>query len=146
MLSDNVLCAIQVIDCLSSCPPNERGINAMMDSDINERIDAPMHLVKDVKSKMRLGSLIKRTPMGSQLCRSAEDITLMDLYTVMHSGIPLGSTREFEYRDMFNILYVDKYKNIRKVEDRLRAELKEHLESITISSLILSGSLYEFRK
>lgn len=142
MLSDNVLCAIQIIDCLSSYSPNKRETNAMMDADINERIDALMHLVKDVKSKMRQGALIKRTATGSQLCRSPEEITLMDLYRVIHSGIPLGSAKEFEYRDMFNVLYIDKYKNIKTVEDRIRAELKKHLESITISSLILSsGSL-----
>lgn len=95
---------------------------------------------------MRLGALIKRTATGSQLCRSVEEITLMDLYTVIHSGVPLGSLRELEYRDMFNILYVNKYKSIKIVEDRIRAELKERLEGIIISSLISAQPPYKLGK
>lgn len=140
MLSDNVLCAIQIIDCLSSCPLNERGVRAMMDADINLKIDAPMHLVKDVKSKMRRGALIKRTATGNLLCRSAEDITLMDLYDVIHLGIPLGSVMEFEYRDLLSMLYVKKHTSVKIVEDHIRGELKEHLENIKISSLISNST------
>lgn len=136
MLSDSILCAIQIIDCLSTCQQNERGVRTMMDADINRRIEAPTHLVKDVKSKMRRAALIKRTATGSQLCRSAERITLMDLYEVMHLGIPLGNAIEFECRELLSMLHVKKYACIKVVEDHIRGELKEQLENVKISSLI----------
>lgn len=136
MLSDSVLCAIQIVDCLSSCHINARGVKAMMDEEINRSIDAPTHLIKDVKSKMRRGSLIKRTTTGNQLCRSAEEITLMDLYNVIHLGIPLGSVIELKCRDLLSMQNVKRYTGIKIVEDHIRGELKEYLESIKISSLI----------
>lgn len=132
MFSDKLTCAIRMMNILheNSLHSDSRkvGLNS---TQLLQMLDVEMVLYRAVKSRLLKEGLLHVKGERITLGEDAPDVNIMQLMTIFHAGLPIGSSIKTDLNKR-GYLFDIRYKSLRDLEYRMESILSEQLEKIFV--------------
>jgi|WetSurMetagenome_2_1015567.scaffolds.fasta_scaffold13470_1 DNA-binding IscR family transcriptional regulator len=141
MLSSKIIAAVEIIQALEPILDKKEGTRNLKLRSLNSSLlsvmcTEPLHIILRALKNLTKYKWIGRNSGGYYLIIHPEDVSLYDLYKILHGGIPLGDVADGlnkNYRDIHQWIKME------KTEDRLMNILENELRQIKLSDMIINN-------
>lgn len=132
MFSDKLTCAIRMMNILHENglhnDPHKAGLNS---TQLLLMLDVETTLYRVVKSRLLKEGLLQMKGERITLGEDAPAANIMQLMTIFHAGLPIGSSIKTDLNKR-DYLFDVRYKSLRDLECRMESVLSEQLKKIPV--------------